>query len=89
MSPQIAVRLPDADLTALDAAVQRGEFESRAAAVRAGLALVLRAQRERQIADEYRRAYAEAPAEDWVGEAGLQAGAGLIDRGGPGRAGPG
>lgn len=78
MSQQIAVRLPDKALAALDAAVQRGDFDSRAAAVRAGLDLLLREQREREIAAEYRRAYAEHPQEDWIGEAGLAAGAELI-----------
>lgn len=70
MSHQIAVRLSTEDLSQLDAAVNRGEFASRAEAVRAGLELVLARQREQEIAEEYRRAYTERPQEEWVGEAG-------------------
>lgn len=70
MGQQIAVRLSNEDLLQLDAAVNRGEFASRAEAVRAGLELVLARQREREIAEEYRRAYAEQPQEPWVGEVG-------------------
>lgn len=70
MRQQIAVRLSDEDLSQLDAAVTRGDFASRAAAVRAGLGLVLARERERAIEAEYRRAYGDQPQEKWVGEAG-------------------
>jgi len=70
VSPQIAVRLSDDELTALDKAVERGEFPSRAAAVRAGLDGILTAARERTIAEEYRRAYADQPPDDELHEAG-------------------
>jgi Arc/MetJ-type ribon-helix-helix transcriptional regulator len=75
MSVQIAVRLPDDDLERLDAAVARGVFPSRAAAVRAGLQRLLGEEREAQIAEAYRRGYASDPEADWVGEAGLRLGA--------------
>jgi Arc/MetJ-type ribon-helix-helix transcriptional regulator len=78
MSQQIAVRLPDDDLHRLDEVVAAGSYASRAAAVRAALEMLLREEREREIADEYRRAYAKHPQEEWVGEAGLIAGAQLI-----------
>jgi len=75
MSVQIAVRLTDDDLKRLDAAVARGVFPSRAAAVRAGLQRLLGEEREAQIAEAYRRGYATEPQEDWIGEAGLRLGA--------------
>jgi Arc/MetJ-type ribon-helix-helix transcriptional regulator len=78
MSVQIAVRLTDDDLERLDAAVARGVFPSRAAAVRAGLARLLGEEREAQIAEAYRRGYATAPQEPWIGAAGLRLGAGQL-----------
>ncbi len=77
MSVQIAVRLADEDLERLDAAVARGAFPSRAAAVRAGLIWLLRQEREAQIEAAYRRAYSTHPQEEWVGEVGLRLGAAL------------
>ena len=56
---QIAVRLPDALLAELDSLVERGLYENRAAAVRAGIEAV--AERDRRlrldeaIVDGYRR----------------------------------
>ena len=75
MSVQIAVRLADDDLERLDAAVARGVFPSRAAAVRVGLQRLLGEEREAQIAEAYRRGYATERQEDWIGEAGLRLGA--------------
>ena len=43
MAQQIAIRLPDDDLAALDSAVAAGRFPSRAAAVRAGVHELVRA----------------------------------------------
>lgn len=70
MATQIAVRIPDRDLAAIDKAVAAGRFPSRAAAVREALERLLAAECERQIADDYRRAYAEHPEEEWVGQLG-------------------
>ncbi len=78
MSVQIAVRLGEEDLAHLDAAVARGAFPSRAAAVRTGLQRLLREDREQEIEQAYRRGYAEHPQERWVGEAGLAQGARLL-----------
>jgi len=81
MSIQIAVRLADEDLRRLDAAVARGAFPSRAAAVRVGLARLLREEREREIEQAYRRAYAgQQPDEEdrLIGEVGLKLGARLL-----------
>jgi Arc/MetJ-type ribon-helix-helix transcriptional regulator len=80
MSIQIAVRLAEEDLERLDAAIARGAFPNRAAAVRAGLLAVLREERERQIADAYRRGYATDPPEAEIGEAGLRLGTALLAR---------
>src|SRR5258708_614920 len=49
MGVQIAVRLADQELEHLDAAIARGTFPSRAAAVRAGLHRLLQEEREKQI----------------------------------------
>ncbi len=78
MSYQIAVRIPDDAAAALDHAIQRGYFPNRASAIREALKLLLDGCREAEIAEQYRRGYATHPQEPWVGEAGLQAGAGLI-----------
>jgi Arc/MetJ-type ribon-helix-helix transcriptional regulator len=81
MSQQIAIRLEDDDLTALDAAVAAGYFPSRAAAVRAGIRELLREQRNREIAEEYRRAYNEHPQDPRFAEASaLIAGERLAER---------
>lgn len=87
MSVQIAVRLSEEDLQRLDAAIGRGAFPSRAAAVRFGLDRLLREESEREIAEAYRRAYAgREPDEDeqQVGKAGLRLGADLLAAEGPG-----
>lgn len=71
MTTQIPLRIPDEDLTELDAAIARGSFPNRSAALRAGLELLLREERERAIDDAYRRGYGEHPQEDWIGTDGL------------------
>lgn len=56
---QIAVRLPEAQLELLDDLVARGVYDSRAAAVRAGIEVVAeldrRQQIDRAVVDGYRR----------------------------------
>lgn len=59
--PQIAVRLGEQELAAVDALVESGVARSRADAVRRGLALLGARAREERIAEEYRRAYTEHP----------------------------
>jgi len=73
MSQQIAIRLDDEDLEALDAAVATGRYPSRAAAVRAGIGELLREQRNCEIAEQYRRAYGKHPQEPWFAEASAHA----------------
>lgn len=55
----------------LDDAVARGRFESRSAALREGLALLMREEREREIEEAYRRGYEKYPQEERVGRDGL------------------
>ncbi len=73
MTVQIPVRIPERDAELLDEAVARGRFASRSEALREGLALLLREEREREIEEAYRRAYEKYPQEDWIGEVGLWA----------------
>ena len=78
MSPQVAVRLSTDELAAIDAVVATGRCPSRAAVIRESLALFLREEREREIVEAYRRGYGEQPQEEWIGRAGLLAGANLF-----------
>lgn len=71
MTIQVPVRLTEEDVSRLDAAVASGRYRSRSDALRRGLELVLRDQREREIEEAYRRGYGKYPQEDWVGEVGL------------------
>jgi Arc/MetJ-type ribon-helix-helix transcriptional regulator len=48
-SEQIAVRLPEELLVGLDDLVRRGVYDSRAAAVRAGVEAIMESDRRRQI----------------------------------------
>ena len=78
MSQQIAIRLPEEDVSALDEVIARGRFPNRAAALREGLERLLREEREREIEEAYRRGYGAQPQEEWIGEVGLAAFAELI-----------
>lgn len=71
MSVQIPVRIPEEDARRLDDAVARGRFASRSEALREGLAVLLREEREQEIEEAYRRAYAQRPQEERVGQDGL------------------
>ena len=72
MTQQIAIRIPDDQLRALDAAVKAGSFVSRADGVRQALTRILSELREQEIAREYREAYARHPDDPAVGEAGAK-----------------
>lgn len=78
MSTQLAVRLSDEDVAALDKAIAAGRFPNRAAAVREGLSRLLGEEREREIEEAYRRGYGAHPQEAWVGEVGLAGFAALV-----------
>lgn len=79
MSEQIAVRIPEDELTRLDEVVAAGVFDSRAAAVREGLRRVLTEQREREVRRVYEAAYAQAADDAAVGEAGAALAAEILD----------
>ena len=79
MTVQIPVRIPERDAELLDEAVARGRFASRSEALREGLALLLREEREREIEESYRRGYEKYPQEDWVGEVGIALLSALIE----------
>ena len=64
-SEQIAVRLDSELLAGLDTLVAQGEFDSRAAAVRRGLEIVLRLARERGIDEKVVAGYTRIPPTDW------------------------
>jgi len=63
----------------LDTLVAKRRYESRSDAVRAALDLLFREERKREIEEEYRRAYAQFPQAEWVGEVGLQLFAAFIE----------
>lgn len=61
---QIAVRLPEELLAEVDELVARGIYDSRAAAVRAGLEAVADSERRRQIDRVVIEGYRRIPASD-------------------------
>jgi Arc/MetJ-type ribon-helix-helix transcriptional regulator len=71
MTVQIPVRIPDRDAELLDEAVARGRFGSRSEALREGLAMLLREERDREIVEAYRVAHEKYPQEDRIGQDGL------------------
>jgi len=64
MTVQIPIRIPNEDADRLDAIVASGRYASRSDALRQGLDLILRQERDREIVESYRRAYAEHPQEE-------------------------
>lgn len=58
---QIAVRLDEEQLEALDSLIAAGEFASRADAVRSGVASVIAAVESRRIDDAIRTGYRKHP----------------------------
>jgi Arc/MetJ-type ribon-helix-helix transcriptional regulator len=60
-SEQIAVRLPGELMAKLDELVRRGRYESRAAAVRAGVETLARVEAERVIDDAVVAGYRRVP----------------------------
>lgn len=79
MSQQIAIRIPDDDLEALDAAIAHGRFPNRAAAVREALSRLLRDERRASIEEADRRGYGATPQEEWAGQVGLAAFASFVE----------
>jgi Arc/MetJ-type ribon-helix-helix transcriptional regulator len=68
---QIAVRLPEELLAEVDELVARGIYDSRAAAVRAGLEAVADSQRRRQIDRAVIEGYRRIPAGETEHEAAV------------------
>lgn len=58
---QIAVRIPDEQLQAIDDMVARGKYATRAAAVRAGIDAVVEIDRRRQVDQQLVEGYARTP----------------------------
>lgn len=88
MTTQIAVRLADDELAELDEVVRSGRWESRAGAVRSAVRMLLSAERDAAVAEQYRRAYAERPQEEWLAESSaLAMGESIAERTPPRRAG--
>lgn len=61
---QISIRLPDADTAAIDELVDAGRYANRTAFVADAVHAALDEVRERQVAEAYRRAYADHPEDD-------------------------
>lgn len=78
MTIQIPVRIPEEDADRLDAIVASGRYASRSDALRQGLDRILREERDREIVESYRRAYAEHPQEE--SEIGIWAFARFVER---------
>ena len=58
---QIAIKLPEELLKAIDQLVAEGRFPSRSAAVRAGLSLVAKQAREVAIDEQFRKGFEKFP----------------------------
>jgi Arc/MetJ-type ribon-helix-helix transcriptional regulator len=71
VATRVSVRIGAEDLDQLDAAVARGRFASRSAALQEGISAILREENERATDDAYRRGYGRFPQDEWIGEVGL------------------
>lgn len=61
MTKQIAVKLPDELVSALDQLIEHGAFASRSHAVRSGLETMINARRREELDRRYRDAAAQLP----------------------------
>ena len=68
---QIAVRLPDELLAGVDDLVRRGVYESRAAAVRAGLEAIIEMEQRRQVDRAVVEGYRRKPTTEAEREAAI------------------
>ena len=73
MTIQVPVRLTEEDVVALDRVVSGGRFRNRSDAIRSALRLLLRAEREREIEEAYRRGYGAHPQDEQVARENLEA----------------
>lgn len=70
---QVAVRLDEAEVAALDELVRAGRFPSRAAAIRDALARQRRGEEDRTIEAAYARGYGSQPQGEDAARAGMAA----------------
>ena len=61
MSTQLAIRLPDETLADLDWLVVRCQYSSRTEAMRSAIEAAIKAERRRQIDEQYIEAYTRLP----------------------------
>lgn len=61
MSTQLAIRLPDETLADLDWLVVRCNYSSRTEAMRSAIEAAIKAERRRQIDEQYIEAYTRMP----------------------------
>lgn len=61
MSTQLAIRLPDETLADLDWLVVRCQYSSRTEAMRSAIEAAIKAERRRQIDEQYIEAYTRVP----------------------------
>jgi len=61
MSTQLAIRLPDDLLAELDWLVVRCEYSNRTEAMRTAIEAMIRAERSREIDEQYAAAYSRLP----------------------------
>lgn len=80
MSTQLAIRLPDETLADLDWLVVRCQYGSRTEAMRSAIEAAIKAERRRQIDEQYVEAYTRMPqTEDELAHLGHQSFAHLDD----------
>ena len=80
MSTQLAIRLPDETLADLDWLVVRCQYSSRTEAMRSAIEAAIKAERRRQIDEQYIEAYTRIPqTEDELIDLKWQASPDLLD----------
>ena len=83
----VTVKLDEASLAQLDAFIERGASGNRSDALRAALKSWLKAQRDAELVEQYRRGYGEFPVEEdpdlapWTRVAGADRGSAFDDDG--------
>ncbi len=71
MTVPISARLEDKDAKALDLLVERGVFKNRAEALRLSIVEKIAQERERAIAESYKKAYSDDDQSDFIDGASL------------------
>jgi Arc/MetJ-type ribon-helix-helix transcriptional regulator len=68
---QIAVRLPEGLLERLDELIEQGVYESRAAAVRAGIEVITEQEHRRRVDEAIAEGYRRIPETEWEIESAI------------------